>query len=193
MDPEVIWIGMDCSSRKRESRSFLGLEVVAYTGCPPIGLIRKLASWYSLFSIAFTTRVISGMHPTWRWFTIFGKSSWSKYTIQISIKTQVDGVKDLDCPGFSRIHATSPFGSRTHILSNPLSHIQALCFCHGNTLFNLLLWQSNEIAIHLVLTTNPSPTTTTQNVIFWHPSQHIISGSEEESTHRRVRRWRWWT
>jgi hypothetical protein len=50
-----------------------------------------------------------------------------EYTIRISIKTQVDGVETdegLDCPGFSPIYATRPFGSRTHILSNPRSDIR---------------------------------------------------------------------
>ena len=49
-----------------------------------------------------------------------------KYTIRISRKTQVDGVeteKESDCPGFSPIYTTSPFGTCTHILSNPRSDI----------------------------------------------------------------------
>ena len=46
--------------------------------------------------------------------------------IRISLKTEVDGVeteKELECAGFSPIYATSPFGTRTHILSNPRSDI----------------------------------------------------------------------
>jgi hypothetical protein len=50
-----------------------------------------------------------------------------EYTIRISTKTQADGVetnKDVDCHGFSPIYATSPFVSRTHLLSNPHSDIK---------------------------------------------------------------------
>jgi hypothetical protein len=48
------------------------------------------------------------------------------FTIHISLKSEVDGVeteKGLDCSGFSPIYATNPFGTRTHILSNPRSDI----------------------------------------------------------------------
>jgi hypothetical protein len=50
-----------------------------------------------------------------------------EYTVRMSIKTRVDGVETdegLDCQGFSPIYATNPFGSRTHILSNPHSDIR---------------------------------------------------------------------
>jgi hypothetical protein len=49
------------------------------------------------------------------------------YTIRISLEIEVDGVKtekELECPGFVPIHATNPFGTRTHILSNPHSTIR---------------------------------------------------------------------
>jgi hypothetical protein len=49
------------------------------------------------------------------------------YTIRISLETEVDGVeteKELACPGFIPIHATNPFGTRRHILSNPHSDIR---------------------------------------------------------------------
>jgi hypothetical protein len=49
------------------------------------------------------------------------------YTIRISLEIEVDGVKtekELECPGFVPIHATNPFGTRTHILSNPHSDIR---------------------------------------------------------------------
>ena len=49
------------------------------------------------------------------------------YTIRIYRKTQVDGVeteRELECTGFSPIYATNPFGTRTHILSNPHSIIK---------------------------------------------------------------------
>lgn len=52
------------------------------------------------------------------------QKNFVEYTIRISISTEDDGVKDLDCPGFSLIHSTSPFGTRTHILSNPLSDVR---------------------------------------------------------------------
>lgn len=49
------------------------------------------------------------------------------YTIRISTKTQVGGVEKeehLDCPDFTPLYATNPFGTRTHILSNPFSDIK---------------------------------------------------------------------
>jgi hypothetical protein len=49
------------------------------------------------------------------------------YTIQISVKTKVDGVeteKKSECAGFSPLYASRPFGGRTHILSNPNSEIE---------------------------------------------------------------------
>jgi hypothetical protein len=49
------------------------------------------------------------------------EKNFVEYTVRI--KTRVDGVETLDCHGFSPIYATNPFGSRTHILSNPHSDI----------------------------------------------------------------------
>ena len=49
------------------------------------------------------------------------------YTIRISTKTQVDGVEKeehLHCPDFIPLHATNPFGTRTHVLSHPFSDIK---------------------------------------------------------------------
>ena len=48
------------------------------------------------------------------------------FTIRIPLGAGVDGVeteRELECAGFSPIYATNPFGTRTHILSNPDSDI----------------------------------------------------------------------
>ena len=48
------------------------------------------------------------------------------YTIHISLKTEVDGVKreeESESASFSLIYATNPFGTCTHILLNPCSDV----------------------------------------------------------------------
>ena len=46
------------------------------------------------------------------------------YTIRIPLGAGVDGVEtELECVAFSPIYTTNPFGTRTHILSNPHSDI----------------------------------------------------------------------
>lgn len=46
------------------------------------------------------------------------------YTVHIVTK-EVDGVETegIDCPGFIKVHASSPFETRTHVLSNPQSEV----------------------------------------------------------------------
>ncbi len=49
------------------------------------------------------------------------------FTIRIPLGAGVDGVeteREIECAGFSPIYATNPFGTRTHILSNPHSDIK---------------------------------------------------------------------
>jgi hypothetical protein len=45
----------------------------------------------------------------------------AKYTIKITYpgRTQEDPERTQDCPGFHSIYARNPFGTRTHVLSNP--------------------------------------------------------------------------
>ena len=48
------------------------------------------------------------------------------FTIRIPLGAGLDGVeteRELECAGFSPLYATNPFGTRTHILSNPDSDI----------------------------------------------------------------------
>ena len=46
------------------------------------------------------------------------------YTIRITVDDQDKKSNSIDCSGFSPIYASRPFGSRTHILSNPRSEIK---------------------------------------------------------------------
>jgi len=49
------------------------------------------------------------------------------FTIRIPLGAGLDSVeteRELECAGFSPIYATNPFGTRTHILSNPHSDIK---------------------------------------------------------------------
>jgi len=47
-----------------------------------------------------------------------------KYTIRITGTRDSGEGYTIDCPGFFPIYASSPFGSRTHILSNPSSDVK---------------------------------------------------------------------
>jgi hypothetical protein len=52
------------------------------------------------------------------------------YTVQITVSTEVAGAKEIICPDLLPIYASSPFGTRTHILSNPDSEVKV----NGKTL-----------------------------------------------------------
>jgi len=47
-----------------------------------------------------------------------------KYTICITGTRDNGEGYTIDCPGFSPIYASSPFGTRTHVLSNPSSDVK---------------------------------------------------------------------
>ncbi|KAI0283158.1 hypothetical protein BC826DRAFT_239977 [Russula brevipes] len=46
------------------------------------------------------------------------------YTVQITVNANVNGGEKMNCPGFRPIYASSPFGTRTHVLSKPDSDVK---------------------------------------------------------------------
>ena len=49
-----------------------------------------------------------------------------KFTVRMTLpRTTADAEENpIDCPGFSPVFASNPFGTRTHVLSNPFSQVQ---------------------------------------------------------------------
>jgi len=73
-----------------------------------------------LLSFDFTTQVILWIND------MVPLADRVMFTIRIPLGAGLDGVeteRELECAGFSPIYATNPFGTRTHILSNPHSDI----------------------------------------------------------------------
>jgi hypothetical protein len=46
------------------------------------------------------------------------------YTVQITVNAEVNGGEKMDCPGFFPFYASSPFGTRTHVLLYPESDVK---------------------------------------------------------------------